>query len=270
MLHVIWGVYTIKSLGRGIYYSQSLDGTEWSEPRLLAGLEEGLGTQTPRIAEYKNSLIALYNISLKLIMRSSNDDGKTWSDPTVIFPRHVGVNGSLALVTDSTNELHLFFGQRISGSPDIHGMWHSRFIDNRWIEPEGIITGAKVSDLVGFNTFDPNEARAVVSQGNVILVTWRSDPGAKGNGVWFSYTKIDGPELPVIPLPTVMSNLAQAIPTESVQLNVPTSTNQPITGDQLGARPTVLSPGSVLAITLATVVLFLILFFGSVLWKRSS
>ncbi len=33
------------------------------------------------------------------------------------------------------------------------------------------------------------------------LVTWRSDPAAGVNGVWYSYAILDTPELPVSPLP---------------------------------------------------------------------
>ena len=272
ILHLIWGVYNLLSQGRGIYYSQSMDGTVWSEPLLLADVQDGLGTQTPRLTEYNNTLIALYNVSLKIIMRSSSDEGKSWDDPSVIFPRHVGVNGSLSLVTDSNNDLHLFFGQRIPGSPDIHGMWHSTFGNNRWTEPEGLVKGPKVTDLVGYNGFDPNGARAVVSQGNVILVTWRTDPGSVGNGVWFSYKKFDAPELPVTPWPDLESNIPEATSTENPDQILPTSTSEVIRENQLGDEgpPTVLTPGSVLAITLVTVILFLVMFFVSVIWKRPS
>ncbi|MEW5815631.1 MAG: hypothetical protein AB1798_09590, partial [Spirochaetota bacterium] len=96
------------------------------------------------------------------------------------------------------------------------------------------------------------------------------DPGAKGNGVWFSYTKIDGPELPVIPLPALMPDVAEIIPPENNQISVPTPTNKPVMNDQPDGPPTVPSPGSVLAITSVTVALFLVLILGSVFWKRSS
>jgi hypothetical protein len=82
-------------------------------------------------------------------------------------------------------------------------MWHSRFINNRWIEPESLIKGPRVVDRSGDKGFDPNFARAVVSQGNVILVTWRTDPGAGANGIWYSYKKIAAPELPIAVYPTL-------------------------------------------------------------------
>jgi hypothetical protein len=196
-LHAVWNVFSTSGQGRGIYYARSRDGSDWSDPILLAEASEGLGTQTPTLVEYQNSLFALYNLPPKIRMRRSLDDGLTWSDLATLFPRHIGVNGSLSAVVDGGDTLHLFFGQRIPGAPDIHGMWHSMWTHNRWTEPDTLIKGPQVTDSVGFRSFDPFEARAVVSQGNVILATWRTDPGMKGNGVWYSYKVLDIPEAPV-------------------------------------------------------------------------
>ena len=51
-------------------------------------------------------------------------------------------------------------------------------------------------------SFDPYDARAVVSQGNVILLTWRTDPGRKDVWPFYSTTTLDIPESPVVALPT--------------------------------------------------------------------
>lgn len=204
-MNAIWGVYNVGGQGRGIYYAKSVDGNEWSEPYLLAEALGGLGTQTPTIIQYNGDLFALFNLPPKIMMRRSNDDGQTWGDPSILFPRHIGVNGSLSTVVDGANNLHIFFGQRISGNPDIHGMWHSIWIDQRWKEPEAIESGPQVNDKTGNGSFDPYAADAVVSNGNVILVTWRSDPGLKGNGVWYSYKVLDILEQPVVSLPSQTS-----------------------------------------------------------------
>jgi hypothetical protein len=233
--HAIWAVNNTLGQGRGIYYAKSQDGNEWSEPVLLAAANDGLGTQVPTIFEHKNILFAIYitqlNQSNKTVMRQSHDGGETWEEPSMIFPRHQGVNGLISSVVDGNQNLHLFFGQRISGDPTIHGMWHSVYQNNRWIEPEGIVRGLKVLDTEGYDAFDPSSARAVVSQGNVILVTWRSDPGSKGNGVWFSHKRIDAPELPIVPLPTpaVVSSLSPGLTLADNYLNVtPLPSNIPL------------------------------------------
>jgi len=139
----------------------------------------------------------------------------------MLFARHVGVNGSISSVVDGNNELHLFFGQRISGSPDIHGMWQSIYKNDRWTEPTAIVKGPRVWDLEGLTSFDPYEAHAVASQGDVILVTWITDPGErKNNGVFYSFATLNATESPVVPLPTV------SIPnfTNTVTLTTPVPT----------------------------------------------
>jgi hypothetical protein len=50
--------------------------------------------------------------------------------------------------------------------------------------------------------FDPYDARSVIVQGNVILLTYRSDPGKDLASTWYTYHIIDdAPELPIEPLP---------------------------------------------------------------------
>ena len=203
-LHAIWNVNNRAGQGRGIYYARSENGDlQWGDPVLLAMAQEGLGTQTPTVIEYDGVLFAVFNLPPKITMRRSMDNGVTWDDPVIMFPRHVGVNGSLSLVVDGSDDLHLLFGQRITGSPDIHGMWHSVWSGNRWTEPDAVVKGPRVLDKEGYSGFDPYEARAVVSQGNVLLVTWRTDPGnIRDNGVWYSYTVLNAPEAPVATLPS--------------------------------------------------------------------
>jgi hypothetical protein len=204
-LHAIWNVITSGGEGRGIYYSRKkVDDIKWSDPVRLAEAESGYGTNTPAIIEYHGAVLAFYNLG-GIIWQRSYDGEKDWTPPVQLFTRHVGVNGSPSLVVDGNDELHIFFGQRITGSPDIHGMWHSIFSGTGWSEPEAVVSGLSVSDVTGDKAFDPFEARAVVSQGNVLMVTWRSDPGLMGNGVWYSEKVIYAPETPLTPLSTIAS-----------------------------------------------------------------
>lgn len=199
-LHAVWNTRDVGGQGRGLYYAQSKNGTDWSEPILLDSAPTGYGVLFPAIIEYESSLFVIYLQTPKVKMRVSRDNGQSWEDPTTLFARYVGVNGSPSLAVDSNQGLHLFFGQRIdatASTPEISGMWHSAWVSNRWLEPEAVAEGPSVFDHVGDTSFVPYEARAVVSQGNVILVTWRTDPGLHGNGVWFSYKVLNAPELPI-------------------------------------------------------------------------
>jgi hypothetical protein len=226
-LHAIWNVVTSSGQGRSILYSQLKTGDfQWSQPATLAEASSGYGTNTPAIIEHGGDVLAVYNVTPKIIMRRSTDGGQTWGIPVVPFSRHVGVNGNLSLVTDSNNDLHLFFGQRITGNPDIHGMWRSQWLNDRWSVPEAVVSGPTA--MLGNTLFDPFAAQAVASQGNVILVTWRTDPGngtQNENGVWYSYAVLDAPELPVKLLATVV---ASSTPLTATAAKPPEATSTPV------------------------------------------
>jgi hypothetical protein len=262
-LHLIWSVYSLAGQGRGIYYARSTDGEVWDQPTVFAEAEDGLGPQTPTMIEYDGALFAFYNIPVKIVMQRSLDNGETWQDPAILFPRHIGVNGSLAPVVDGNNLLHLFFGQRIPGSPDIHGMWHSIWENPRWTEPEALIKGPPVTDPVGLNSFDPYAANAIVVHGYTILTTWRTDPGLKGNGVWFSYKTLNAPEVPtkmsgiqtqpfveMTPTPDAMI-APQNVPTESPRESTPLASENSFLGRMLGS-------GYLIILSMALVLIFLL------------
>lgn len=204
-LHAIWQQVNVSGQGRGIFYARQEVGEEiWSEPIDLTADDEivtELGTMTPAFLINNDELLAFYNINGKIVLRKSADGGNTWSETVQLFGRHIGVNGLLAPVVDGRYEVHLFFGQRIPETPDIHGMWHSNMRGAIWSEPEPIISGPQVVDMRGSAAFDPYDAQAVALQGNELLVTWRSDPGLKGNGVWFAHQQIDAPAFALAPIP---------------------------------------------------------------------
>ena len=228
-LHALWQWVNVQGQGRGILYSHELAGDGgWTDPIDLSEGQEmyELGTMSPAFIIHNDNLFALFNIRGKVVMSFSQDDGLTWTDPRELFSEHVGVNGLLSVVEDNGDNLHLFFGQRIPGDIDLHGMWHSVWNANAWSPPDPIVSGSQVMDMKTDNAFDPYDASAIVLQGNQLLVTWRSDPGLKGNGVWYAYRQIDVPMLELVPLPT-----------EVVQ------TTQPYTMTEIVAQP--LTPLSV-------------------------
>ena len=213
---MIWDVRNKAGQGRQINYAQlALEARQWSEQVSLAEVDTRYGVLFPAVAEHDGEVIAAYS---GITMRRSEDGGLTWSDPASPF-RLTGINGDVSFVTDSSGTLHLFWGQRLSGSPDIHGMWHSTWQggNNRWSEPEPIVSGPSVSDLQGDKSFDPYDARAVVVLGNTLLVAWRSDPGLKGNGVWYAYRQIDAPKLAIVPMPT---KVAQVVPQQAIVVSM--------------------------------------------------
>lgn len=215
LIHAIWDVRDVGGNGRQIVYSSlDFENRRWQNPVVLQEVDEGYGILNPAIVEYDSEIFVAYS---GIYITRSRDGGRTWSDPVKPFI-HTGVNGVVSFVVDSNNFLHLLWAQRISGNPDIHGVWHSIWENGRWSEPEAVVSGPQIPDQIGANAFDPYDVRAVISQGNILLATWRSDPGLRGNGVWFSYITLDSPELPVqIPVTTSMDALDQALVEEYVQ-----------------------------------------------------
>ena len=273
-VHAVWNEITSGGQGRGIYFTTSKIGNpNWTTPIKIAEAESGYGTNTPAIIENNGEVYAFYNLN-GIMMRRSLDGGANWSTPLSIFSRHVGVNGSLSPVIDSKGELHLFFGQRITGNPDIHGMWHSMWDGNKWSEPEAIVSGPGVADQVGEKAFDPYEASAVVSQGNLLLVTWRSDPGLKGNGVWYSFKILDAPELPIVALPPIQLETTP-VSTAAVFKPTPTTQNEQSyqyvelsSNDLKNVAEPVSNPNEPLAVGIVPTILSILIISGVIAYKR--
>ena len=213
-LHVVWTVVNDSGNGVVIWYARlEAEHQTWSTPIELA-LAEGYEADWASISENDGKLIVVYQNSGPATRwyRASEDGGHTWQRPIRPF-QHVGEYGHIALVTDSAGSLHALLGNRLNEKH--HGMWYSRWNNSSWSGLQPVIEGplSRFPD----KAFDPTAPQAVVVQGNVILVTWMTDPAATGDagdGVWYSYGEVDAPELPLVALP---------IPT-AVPLPSPTAT----------------------------------------------
>jgi hypothetical protein len=207
-VHSVWNVVNKAGHGESAYYSRlDISQRRWSNPIEVAkGVR--LGAFNPNVIELRDDIIICYynGKGNSNWWRLSSDNGQTWTTPERIAPNHIGFNGPVSLVVDSSDVLHLLFGGRILGRPATHGMWHAIWQDGRISEPEAVVSGPRVIDIEGGSGFDPSWAEAAIFQGNVLMVTWRTDPGAGKNGVWFSHKKLNAPELPPIPLPTPLKS----------------------------------------------------------------
>jgi len=193
----------------------------WNEPTVVdEGVVGGiLGVQSPSLIEYNGDLFVMYDNGIPdqgvvRLVRRSSDGGRTWTEAIRPFPSHVGGNGPSAFVVDSSNDLRVFFGQRTVGAvaQQIHGMWYSEWhaSTGSWGGVQNIVSGPMVQDIDGLEGFDPSLARSVVSQGNLLMVVWRTDPGNGANGAWYAYTELNGPSYPLTPLPTLTPKVQSA------------------------------------------------------------
>lgn len=206
--HAVWSSFNSDGSGGPGYYAKwDLASQTWSDPVAL----DLPGIRTPSVIEFNGDIFVSYHhvSSNGNWWRRSIDDGDTWSSPARISSSHVGTNGGLSFVVDSNNTLYGFFGERIDDFN--HGLWQVVWTGTSWSNPTAVVRGPQVRDSIGGRGFDPRSARAVVSNGNVVLVTWGTDGFAGVNGAWYSYRTLDAPELQIQPLalPTVNNQTAQ-------------------------------------------------------------
>ena len=288
--HVVWNTVNQQGQGGKIYYSNfNFESQKWKEPITLAEKAKGgklaLGTLTPSVIEYNGNIIVSYydGINNGNWWRLSHDRGETWTEPSQVSSQHVGTNGSLSFAIDSQNSLHAFFGQRINDLN--HGMWHTIWTGYGWSTITPVVSGPQVRDEIGGNGFDPKSARAVISQGNVVLVTWVTDGFAGENGVWFSYTTLDTPELPTIEpnkvMPPVTIDISDssvvtpsALITTTDSSTLPASRSIQSADDNHQLYPSVDEPSNnqlrPLMVGVANVVLIIAVFFIYQVYSRTS
>ena len=207
-LHVVWSVSNQAGNSEAVYYSRlTADRRVWSNP-VVVGENTGYEADMAAIVEHGNELFVMYHTADDLAvtrwMKRSGDGGKTWSPRVLPFAQFRGTYGHPVFVHDSSGTLHVVLGNRLpaaqgAAKPDTHGMWHAVWQKDRWSGLEPIISGPQVKQG---ELFDPTDPQAVVVQGNVMLVTWRTDPGLGGNGAWYSYTTLNAPALPLLASPT--------------------------------------------------------------------
>jgi hypothetical protein len=215
-MHAVWYVVDGKGHNRAAYYAAyDLDTKTWSMPIEFDkgyGIDAGMGISEMEVVENQGFVFVVYNNGIPPDgvppaewVRISKDGGQTWTDPYRPFPRLVGRNGVISFTTDSNGKLSIFFINRIpsftnSVYSDHGGLFQSTWLTDHWSEPEFVVDSLdpRVGSMI------PYDACSITSQGNVVLTTWRSDPGgAVHNGAWFSYKSLDAPELPIVPLQTL-------------------------------------------------------------------
>ncbi|MBP1684178.1 MAG: hypothetical protein H6Q33_321 [Deltaproteobacteria bacterium] len=194
-LHVVWDVPNRAGRAEAAYYARlEADYEHWSVPVVLATIAECLyKANWASILPLNKELLAMYNCGAPphRSMRRSPDRGTTWTSPVVAFRHLIGENGAPVFLVDNRAGAHVVFSNRSSDSTS-HGVYHSEWNGDRWSDPVPIVAGPPGPH------FNPGEATGVVSQGNLLFVTWAQDPGLSGNPVSYSYATLSVPELPVV------------------------------------------------------------------------
>ena len=219
-IQAAWNVVSPLGVDEELYFSNyDIASGKWTKPVELdkrVDVPDYFGPSFPAIVDTSDEIVIMYNGGNPFSGRSvdygrpvqrvvvSEDAGQTWSKSVSPFPFHVGRSGEHSLTLDGADRPHAMFVQRIEFEVNgryaiIGGIWHSVFENGSWTNPDRFVT-----------TYSPHDVRAIVVQGNVLLVVWREDPGEGMHGVWYSYFVLDIPEAPVMPPAT-----ATALPAEN-------------------------------------------------------
>jgi hypothetical protein len=230
-LHIAWTVWIPPYGGEQLYYARlDTERNKMTSPVLLSRPSTGAVylPGAPSMMIYNDALFLIYHEitasaggSMVKLIRQSTDHGRSWTTPVWAFPPLVGGNGAATMLIDSNNGLHAVLANR-SGDC-CHGMWYSIREKGRWSELQAIITPGPKTPM-----FDPQIPQAVISQGNVILATWVNEE--RYNGVWYSYAKLDAPELPVVPFSTPVHDPTPGANTSPITAvpTAPPSTRLPV------------------------------------------
>lgn len=222
-IHAVWSLVGTEGVGLELTYSRWAPTTrQWSRPATLALREPGeYSINWPTLLAFGDELMLIYQDSFPATrwMRRSLDGGGTWTAPVRPFP-HIGEYENAILLKDSADQLHLILGNR-TVDPEIHGMWHSQWLDGHWTPLQSITAGPVTS------SYDPSAPQAVVSQGNILLAVWWHNVRRETlSGAWYAYLQLDLPELPTA-TPITLS-LVSMTPTHVASELAPTPTSLPI------------------------------------------
>lgn len=263
-VHAAWNVVTATGGDISLHYARFDFGTlQWTAPivlnEILPSAADSFGPSYPSVADNGSEVIVMYNNGNPLpsqraglgrpiqMVSLSKDNGDTWEPPTVPFIRLEGRSGEHVLVQDSDNIVHALFVQRTAGGSEVlGGIWESEYQNGFWSDPNRFVP-----------TYSAHDLRAVVSQGNVLLMAWRLDPGVGQKGIWYTYKILDSKELPIASYPTRPPDASvQAEPTVAL---VPTATRTPIPKELLNQpRSGVSNPGSSIGFGILAVSLILL------------
>jgi len=195
-IHVVWSLVSDLGVGEEIHYGRLNSQLNELELDTIIAKREGMDYSAtwPEIISDGDRLILLFQDSFPAtrFMSISQDGGNTWSFPVQPFP-YIGEYEFTSMTKDSNGVIHLVLGNRI-GNPEIHGMWYSKWLGNRWSALEPITSGPNTS------FYDPSAPQSIIVQGNVLFATWWNNVQRdKLTGAWYSYKLLDSPQLSITP-----------------------------------------------------------------------
>lgn len=258
-VHVAWSQVSLAGVGETIFYGRLNEKQTAFEVDTIIARREGddYSANWPTMIDSGDQLILIYmdDFPATRWMRTSDDYGDTWSIPIRPFPE-VGEYEYAILNKDNDNHIHMILGNR-TVEPEIHGMWYSRWVGNRWTALEPIVSGPVTS------SFDPSAPQAVIAQGNLIFATWWNNVRRENlTGAWYSYKLLDSSQAEVVQYDKSNDAEISAInlevtATSTPELNQSDSAAQP----QFSKTAGVYSPAAPVFYAMIPTAILLLLFF---------
>ena len=200
-LHAIWETNEQEGFGQGIYYARSIDGgSTWAAPIQMANRDPGeYGVTLPYITSLGESEIHMVYVDGSWHTgrwhRISTDGGRTWSEPTYIFPDFEGINGSPILLVDGAMGLHLVITWRTRDQ--VGGTFYARWLGTEWSPMVLAIPEAEARPGAHWTA-------ATMRLGNEIHVVWNTNFSDKAGEIWYSRSLIAGvAQEPALSMPIV-------------------------------------------------------------------
>jgi hypothetical protein len=266
-LHAVWSTANNNGFSQAVYYARSESGGEfWDEAVMLADATINNGfTGFPSLLAYEPDRLLLIHVdqgNKGRIERTSEDGGRTWSEPRFILTSMEGVNGFLIPLIDNGGNLHLVINARPSADQRT-GIYYAPRAGLDWAPIVPVAVDAPYGPSAHYTD-------ATVRLGNEIHVVWNQ---ARGGEIWYVRGVINGAEpIPAQPTPSPLVQTTPAPTRPAATASAISTVFAPTPSTQGGQARTDLAaspPGSASTWTplAAAVVPVLLLLSGVMLWQ---
>lgn len=219
-LHAAWSSSNTNGYSQALYYARSEQaGTTWDEPVMLADatIDNGWTGFPSFLPTDQDDLLLIHadQGNKGRIERTSQDAGKTWSEPRFILSGMEGINGFLAPLRDGRGNLHLVINMRPSADQRT-GIYYAPRAGQDWAP----VLPVAVDEPYGRSA---HYMDAAVRLGNEIHVAWTQiSPGE----IWYVKGAVSGLQ-PAHAQPVATPKPQATIQTESNPASVASSMSGP-------------------------------------------
>ncbi|MCB0002662.1 MAG: exo-alpha-sialidase [Anaerolineae bacterium] len=267
-LHVVWNRNSAEEnwLPVGVYYAMSdSSGQTWTAPEeVFVGARAAYPFISPSAQSgrlYMNWLRGVGYEDSKYI-RSSDNDGETWTSPQLVFQNLQGLNGAMPIVVDSSDtEYWIMSGDAPDGSTQIHYSRQSN--GDGWSTPISVSPELRDSEF-------PD---ATILNGNQLHIVWNE---FVSDDIYHVVCQLDGPEILPLPMPTAVADMTTPessskteLSADQVALTTATTPTRDTTLPESLRQPVASSTQSPIQMVILAVLPAFLIVAGVVFWQTT-